>query len=123
MFDHCEIKVTNFPACKTFYEAALAPLGIEIKWSDDAAAGFGQVGNPIVAFLIESGPSSTPAHIAFSAADEAAVHAFHAAGVEAGGSCNGEPGLRKHYAPNYYAAFLKDPSGNNIEALFRAPLK
>lgn len=119
VIDHFEFKVVHFEACKRFYQAALAPLGIELKWSDEAAAGFGRVGEERVAFLIEAAQQSTPCHVAFAAPGEAAVAAFHAAGVEAGFQDNGAPGLRARYAPNYYAAFLLDPDGNNVEAVAR----
>jgi catechol 2,3-dioxygenase-like lactoylglutathione lyase family enzyme len=119
VIDHFEFKVVRFAACKHFYQAALAPLGIEVKWSDEAAAGFGRVGEPRVAFLIEAAAQSTPCHIAFTAPDRAAVAAFHEAGLKAGGRDHGAPGLRENYAPNYYAAFLRDPDGNNVEAVVR----
>ena len=117
MIDHFEIKVVDFDACVAFYSKVLITLGIELKWSDEAAAGFGLVGEPNTRFLIEKGAQSAPCHIAFKANDKASVEAFHKAGIEAGFTCHGEPGLREHYAPNYYAAFLYDPDGNNIEAV------
>ncbi|WP_180828358.1 VOC family protein, partial [Vibrio parahaemolyticus] len=92
MIDHFEIKVAAFEECGAFYMNALEPLGIELKWLDENAAGFGLSSEPNVRFLIEKGVSNSTCHIAFSA----------------GGKCNGKPGLRSHYAPNYYAAFLID---------------
>ncbi|MFN3239644.1 MAG: VOC family protein [Pseudomonadales bacterium] len=117
MFDHFEIKVVEFDKCLTFYKAALKPLDIELKWSDPSAAGFGMAHEPNVRFLIEKSESSTKSHIAFKAKDKTAVAAFYEAGLTASGTCNGEPGLREHFAPNYYAAFLYDPDGNNVEAV------
>lgn len=117
MFDHFEIKVVEFDKCLTFYSTALKPLGIELKWSDPCSAGFGMAHEPNVRFLIEKSESSTNSHIAFKAKDKTAVAAFHEAGLTASGTCNGEPGLREHFAPNYYAAFLYDPDGNNVEAV------
>ncbi len=117
VIDHFEIKTVNFQSCKLFYEAALEPLGIELKWADDGAAGFGKKGAEKVIFLIEKHSVSTPSHIAFSAPDKAAVEQFHQAAISAGFCCNGEPGVREHYAPGYYAAFLLDPDGNNVEAV------
>jgi predicted lactoylglutathione lyase len=117
MIDHFEIKVVKFEHSKKFYEAVLEPLGIELKWSDDSAAGFGVVGSKKVAFLLEKFHSSCPVHVAFTAIAESSVQSFYQAGLEAGGECNGQPGLREHYAPNYYAAFLFDPDGNNVEAV------
>ncbi|MGR5209151.1 VOC family protein [Vibrio rotiferianus] len=117
MIDHFEIKVVGFDACVAFYCKVLTPLDIELKWSDETAAGYGAVGEPNTRFLIEKGDQSARSHIAFKASDKASVKAFHTAGVEAGFTCHGEPGLREHYASNYYAAFLYDPDGNNIEAV------
>ncbi|MDW2111434.1 VOC family protein, partial [Vibrio sp. 2089] len=109
MIDHFEIKVVAFEECRVFYKNVLEPLGIELKWSDENAAGFGLSSEPNVRFLIEKGVSNSTCHIAFSALDKRQVTAFHEAGLSAGGKCNGKPGLRSHYAPNYYAAFLIDP--------------
>ncbi|WP_062263589.1 VOC family protein [Endozoicomonas arenosclerae] len=117
MIDHFEIKTINFEQCKKFYEISLLPLGIELKWADEAAAGFGMLGADKVMFLIEKHGTSTPSHIAFSASDQAAVEAFHQAGISCGFQCNGAPGIREHYSPDYFAAFLLDPDGNNIEAV------
>ena len=116
MFDHVEIKVVRFDSCQHFYATVLAPLLIELKWSDETAAGFGLMGRDHVGFLIEQGQQGASCHLAFRADDATQVDAFHHAGIKAGFACNGLPGLRPHYAPNYYAAFLRDPDGNNIEA-------
>jgi catechol 2,3-dioxygenase-like lactoylglutathione lyase family enzyme len=117
MIDHFEIKVVDFDGCRRFHETVLSALDIELKWSDDAAAGFGQVGKDKVVFLVEKFDRSVPSHIAFSASSEASVEKFHQKGVEGGFKCNGQPGLRTNYAPNYFAAFLLDPDGNNVEAV------
>ena len=119
MFDHFEIKVLKFDECVRFYSIVLQPLYIELKWSDDSAAGFGSAAEDKTRFLIEkqTGSSVCNVHIALKAASEAVVNKFYIAGVEQGYVCNGKPGLRDNYAPNYYAAFLLDPDGNNIEAV------
>ena len=117
MFEHVEIKVNHFEACCDFYRTVLSALNIEVKWSDDHAAGFGTVHSSQVQFLIEQNNQAQVCHLAFSAPDQEAVHAFHQAGIRAGHTCNGAPGFRPEYSANYYAAFLLDPDGNNIEAL------
>ncbi|ANQ26533.1 MULTISPECIES: VOC family protein [Vibrio] len=117
MIDHFEIKVVDFENCRDFYQHALSPLGIELKWADDSAAGFGLTTEPNVRFLIEKGDNNAKSHIAFSALNKEQVIEFHQAGLTHGASCNGKPGLRKKYAANYYAAFLLDPDGNNVEAV------
>ena len=120
MIDHFEIKVANFDECVKFYTAVLKPLGIELKWSDAGAAGFGALhDHEQVLFLIEKGESSPRIHLAFQAADQEAVRAFHEAGVSNKYQSNGEPGFRENYSPGYYAAFLLDPDQNNIEAVVR----
>ncbi|MFM5086005.1 VOC family protein [Aeromonas media] len=117
MFDHVEIKVVCFDDCRRFYATVLVPLLIELKWADKDAAGFGRLGHDKVGFLIERGEPGAPCHLAFTASCAAQVDEFYQVGVRAGFACNGQPGLRPHYAPNYYAAFLLDPDGNNIEVL------
>ncbi len=117
VIDHFEIKVTAFEECREFYKIALEPLGIELKWCDESAAGFGLLNEAKVRFLIEKGVSKSKCHVAFSASSKRQVAAFYDAGLSVGGLCNGKPDLRKHYSPNYYAAFLIDPEGNNVEAV------
>jgi len=117
MIDHFEIRVSEFEACKHFYMTVLRPLQIEIKWSEEGAAGFGKVGNDKVVFLIEKSINNSKLHVAFDGVDSTSVDQFHETGINSGYRCNGKPGYREHYAPNYYAAFLLDPDGNNIEAV------
>lgn len=119
MFDHVEIRTAHFSASRHFYETVLRPLRIEPKWANELEAGFGKMNGDQAAFLVahdEAAPSG-PCHLAFRAAHQSEVDAFYRAGIQAGFRCNGKPGLRKHYSPNYYAAFLFDPDGNNIEAV------
>jgi len=117
MIDHFEIKTVQFSACVRFYGSVLQPLLIERKWADADAAGFGKVAGDKVQFLIEKSSTATSSHIAFSAHSKNAVQHFHQAGLLLGATDNGKPGLRVEYAENYYAAFLLDPDGNNIEAV------
>lgn len=120
MIDHFEIKVVKFAECVKFYAAVLSPLGIELKWSGEKSAGYGSIyEQKRVLFLIEKSDTAAVVHLAFEAADQKAVNAFHQAGISNGYKCNGEPGLRDHYTAGYYAAFLFDPDGNNIEAVVR----
>jgi len=117
VIDHFEIKTIKFEQCVEFYSTVLKPLHIELKWSDESAAGFGKVSEQKVQFVIEKSENKESSHIAFSAPDKNAVNRFYSIGIEGGFDCNGEPGIRAQYAPNYYAAFLHDPDGNNIEAV------
>jgi catechol 2,3-dioxygenase-like lactoylglutathione lyase family enzyme len=114
MYDHVGLKVKDIAASVRFYEAALKPLGFVKASGDEISAGFGPKDAP--ALWLNQGAGGGPAHLAFSAKDRAAVDKFHAAGMAAGAKDNGKPGPRD-YGPNYYAAFLVDPDGNNLEAV------
>jgi catechol 2,3-dioxygenase-like lactoylglutathione lyase family enzyme len=125
--DHTGVSVSDFEASKAFYAKALAPLGYALLMEVTAdqtgggdAAGFGIPPKPD--FWIGSGtPNDPPVHVAFRAENRAAVDAFYKAAIAAGGRDNGAPGLRPHYHPNYYGAFVFDPDGHNIEAVCHKP--
>ena len=117
MYDHIGLKVGNLDASVRFYSAALAPLGHVLCSRDDAGAGFGPKGAPALWLHAHPGLSGQGAHLAFHAPDHAAIKAFHTEGLKAGGKDNGAPGPRADYSPTYYAAFLIDPDGNNVEAV------
>ena len=117
MYNHIGLKVKDVEASVRFYEAALAPLGHVLCSRDESGASFGPSGDPAL-WLYPSKSSVGPgAHVAFSAPDHSAVDRFHAGGLTAGGRDHGGPGVRADYSPKYYAAFLLDPDGNNIEAV------
>jgi catechol 2,3-dioxygenase-like lactoylglutathione lyase family enzyme len=116
MYDHIGLKVKDVGASVRFYQAALAPLGHVLASQDEAGAGFGPPGAPAL-WLHRANGSASGMHVAFAASDRAAVDRFHADGVKAGGRDHGRPGLRADYGPKYYAAFLLDPDGNNVEAV------
>ena len=117
MIDHFEIKVINFEQCLEFYSKVLLPVSIETKWVEASAAGFGLMTEHKTRFLIEKSGQVANTHIAFTAVQKSSVELFHSTGLANGYVCNGPPGVRKDYAPNYFAAFLFDPDGNNIEAV------
>jgi catechol 2,3-dioxygenase-like lactoylglutathione lyase family enzyme len=118
VLDHVGLNVGDYQASRHFYEQALAPLGYSVVMAMDEwkAAGFGRGGKPSF-WIAEREPHATGTHVAFEAAERAAVDAFHAAALAAGATDNGAPGLREHYHPTYYAAFVLDPDGNNAEAV------
>ena len=122
MLDHAGFPVSDYTRSKAFYLQALAPLGyalvmeVQQHENDAPAAGFGANGKPDL-WIGGEGGLQRPIHIAIAAQDRAAVDAFYRATIAAGGKDNGAPGLRPHYHPNYYAAFVLDPNGPNIEAV------
>jgi catechol 2,3-dioxygenase-like lactoylglutathione lyase family enzyme len=122
MLDHVGFAVSDYGASKSFYEKALAPLGLTLLMEPmGAAAGFGEDGKPFFWIESQGGAVQRRLHVAFEARDRATVDAFHAAALEAGGTDNGGPGVRAIYHPNYYGAYVLDPDGNNIEAVCHKP--
>jgi catechol 2,3-dioxygenase-like lactoylglutathione lyase family enzyme len=115
MFDHIGLKVSDIAASGRFFTAALEPLGLVPGPGDEASASFGPPGAP--ALWLGRGKAGHGVHIAFTTGTRDAVEAFHARGLAAGGRDNGPPGLRPDYGPTYFAAFLIDPDGNNVEAV------
>jgi catechol 2,3-dioxygenase-like lactoylglutathione lyase family enzyme len=116
MYDHIGLKVKDIDASVRFYEAALGGLGHELCSRDDSTAGLGPKGEPSL-WLYAAKRANGRSHLAFRADDRAAVDRFYKAGIKAGGKDNGAPGVRTDYSPKYYAAFLIDPDGNNVEAV------
>ena len=122
IFDHLVLTVSDVEKSKRFYSNALTPLGINLIKEEDGCVGFGNNGKPSF-WICSDGIVQKPMHIAFVALDRKSIDEFHAAGVSAGGQDNGAPGLREHYHPHYYGAFILDPDGHNIEAVCRQVVK
>jgi catechol 2,3-dioxygenase-like lactoylglutathione lyase family enzyme len=120
MIDHVTANTSDFERGKRFYEQALSPLGYSVQMEFPGAAGFG-TGEGVPDFWIGANPERGATHVAFSTQDRATVDAFYEAAVAAGGTDNGAPGLRPHYHETYYAAYVHDPDGNNIEAVCHRP--
>lgn len=124
IIDHVEIPVADAQRSRRFYETALKPLGLSLVISIDpvrtprggARHGFGNNGYPRL-WIHEEHGDKLPVHIAFAASDRAKVDACYAAAIANGGTDNGGPGVRERYHPTYYAAYVLDPDGNNIEAV------
>jgi catechol 2,3-dioxygenase-like lactoylglutathione lyase family enzyme len=117
MYDHVGFKVKDLDASARFYAAALAALGCELGFNDPSTVSFGPPGAPALWLYADERLAHSLLHVAFRASSRSAVDAFHRAGLKAGGRDNGAPGLRRDYSPTYYAAFLLDPDGNNVEAV------
>jgi len=127
VLDHVTLSVADLDATKAFYGALLAPLGVNLVGEVSAEqsgtvafSGFG-VGRKGQLWIAETGRQTPETHICFRARSRADVRAFHSAGVAAGGKNNGAPGIRENYHPAYYAAFVIDPEGHNIEAVCFEP--
>ena len=118
MYDHIGLRVKNLDASTRFYERALGALGHGLVSTGEGYAGFGPPGAAALWLHPSNEKALTGAHVAFRAPNRAAVDKFHAEGLKEGGRDNGAPGLRTDYSPTYYAAFLVDLDGNNVEAVF-----
>jgi catechol 2,3-dioxygenase-like lactoylglutathione lyase family enzyme len=116
MIDHVTANVSDVEAAKSFYRQALEPLGYSLQMEFPGAAGFG-TGEGMADFWLGSSEERGAAHVAFQAPDRTTVDRFYEAAMAAGGKDNGAPGLRPHYHETYYAAYVHDSDGNNLEAV------
>lgn len=127
MIDHVSIAVGDIARAARFYDAVMAALGVPCVWREAEAIGYGlrnRAGDDRHSYLtlrLGSAPADPACHWCFRAQSSDAVRAFHAAGLDAGGRDDGAPGPRPHYHATYYAAFLRDPDGNRVEAVCHAP--
>ncbi|WP_280152927.1 VOC family protein [Piscinibacter sp. XHJ-5] len=117
MYDHIGLKVRDLDKSVAFYRSALGALGHTQQGGDDSYAGFGPKGEPAFWLYRHAGDIGPGTHVAFRASGREAVQRFHAQGLAAGGRDNGAPGPRPDYSDTYYAAFLIDPDGHNVEAV------
>jgi catechol 2,3-dioxygenase-like lactoylglutathione lyase family enzyme len=136
LLDHLSLRVADYSRSKNFYLAALAPLGFSLAMETSAGAGFRK--GFIPCFWVKTGMPHVPVsvldeavmpgcggaaiHVAFTADSREAVDSFYRAAVAAGGRSNGAPDLRPEYHPNYYSAFVLDPDGYNVEAVYHRPV-
>lgn len=128
MLHHLSLGAVDIERAARFYDAALAPLGYGRAWSDlrpgetGQAVGYGPPGSGDKLAIKQVSHPSPPVpgfHVAFAAPSRAAVAAFHAAALAMGGTDNGPPGLRPDYGPHYFAAFVVDPEGHHLEAVYK----
>lgn len=123
MLDHVSIAVADIPRAARFYDAVMAALGVPCVWREEQAIGYGRRnsasddGHTYLTLRLGAAPAGPGCHWCFRAPSREAVRAFHVAGLAAGGADDGAPGPRPHYHPDYYAAFLRDPDGNRVEAV------
>jgi catechol 2,3-dioxygenase-like lactoylglutathione lyase family enzyme len=115
LIDHVHLRVRDLEASKRFYQGAVEPLGIEVREGDTWFS-------VDELFVSDDGQPTSGLHIAFQAPDRETVHRFHDAALAAGGQDNGAPGERD-YHPGYYAAFVLDPDGTNVEAVYHGPVE
>ena len=116
MIDHLKLYVADPAASRAFYEAALEPLGYRVLLDFGETVGMGKDRPDF--WIAPADGETTVCHLAFRAESEEEVRRFHAAATAAGGEDNGAPGPRPHYHQNYYGAFVHDPDGNNVEAVY-----
>jgi catechol 2,3-dioxygenase-like lactoylglutathione lyase family enzyme len=125
ILDHIGLGYADYDSAKRFFTQALSPLGVTLVMevgdpaTGEQACGFGR-GKPDF-WIAQAGRTVPHIHVAFAAESRAAVRAFYEAALTAGAKDNGPPGIREHYHPNYYAAFVLDPEGHNIETVCHAP--
>ena len=120
MYDHLGLRVKDLTASVALYQALLAPLGHVVLSQDATSAGFGPKGGSASLWLLAD-PAGGGAHVAFRAPHRDAVAKFHAAALAAGAKDNGKPGVRADYSPTYFASFVIDLDGNNLEAVCFTP--
>jgi catechol 2,3-dioxygenase-like lactoylglutathione lyase family enzyme len=118
MIDHVSVRVRDLARLVDFYRAALAPIGYGVMMEYPGATGMGAEMPDL--WLMQTDKELNPTHVALGSKTREAIDAFHAAALAAGGTDNGPPGLRLDYHPTYYAAFVRDPEGNNIEVVCHA---
>jgi catechol 2,3-dioxygenase-like lactoylglutathione lyase family enzyme len=116
LLDHVHLRVSDLAASKRFYSGALAPLGLGLTGDGDGWFSVDEL------FVSDDGEPTTGLHLAFQAVDRDTVDRFHEAAVAAGGRDNGAPGERS-YHPGYYAAYVLDPDGTNVEAVYHGPVE
>jgi catechol 2,3-dioxygenase-like lactoylglutathione lyase family enzyme len=115
LFDHVHLRVVDIEASKRFYSGALAPLGLQITGEGEGWFSADEL------FVSDDGPATSGLHVAFQAADPESVDRFHEAAIAAGGRDNGAPGERPYHL-GYYAAYVLDPDGTNVEAVYQGPV-
>ncbi len=120
MFDHLGMGVTDMEASTAFYVAALAPIDVKVVADFGDAVGLG-IGTKPWLWLSKASTKPMPLHIAFTATKRSQVDEFYERAIAAGGKDNGAPGIRAHYHPNYYGAFVFGPDGHNIEVVCHSP--
>lgn len=118
MYDHIGLRTADLSASCKFYAAALAPLGFGLCYEDETTVGFGPPDSPALWLHAATPGTASQMHLALAAPSRSAVDAFYAAAMANGAADNGAAGLRTDYGANYYAAFVLDPDGNNLEAVF-----
>jgi predicted lactoylglutathione lyase len=121
IFNHVQIKVRNLKTSRVFYDAIMNVLGYSVVLAiKDEVVGYGTSVHDMfeIRQSDEKAPLSQSVHVAFNASNINSVDAFYRIAIQTGAKCNGKPGLRPEYEDGYYAAFITDPDGHNIEAVY-----
>ena len=122
IFDHVTLGVADLDKARSFYNRVMPVLGLPLRWENGAMLTYGIEGGQDFGLQLDNSRARKGTHVAFSAHDRESVERFHAEALAAGGSNAGAPGLRPEYHGSYYAAFINDPDGNRLEAVFHEPL-
>lgn len=121
IFDHVTLGVSDIPRARGFYGRVMPALGLPLLWETPRMLTYGIEGAEEFGLQLDDGTARHGTHVAFSVRDRETVDRFHAEGIAAGGRDAGAPGLRTEYSAGYYAAFIDDPDGNRLEAVFHVP--
>lgn len=122
IFDHVTLGVSDIEMARNFYNRIMPVLGLPLLWENATMLTYGIVGSEEFGLQLDNAAARRGTHVAFRAHDRDSVHRFHFEGLAAGGSDAGTPGLRPEYQGTYYAAFINDPDGNRLEAVFHDPI-
>ncbi len=123
IFDHVTLGVSDFEKARLFYNRVMPVLGLPLLWENSTMLTYGIEGGQDFGLQLDNSGARSGTHVAFRAHDRESVNRFHAEAMAAGGSDAGAPGLRPKYHASYYAAFINDPDGNRIEAVFHEPIE
>lgn len=123
IFDHVTLGVSELDKARQFYDRVMPVLGLPLLWENATMLTYGIEGGPEFGLQLDGSSARRGTHVAFLAHDRASVDRFHSEALLVGGTDAGAPGFRPEYHDTYYAAFINDPDGNRLEAVFHVPIE